>query len=367
MKRSGKRKTIYDLSALSGCSPSTVSAVLNGSWRKRRISEKTAALIRKLADSHQYTANRQARGLRRSRSGLVGLLLPLYDNRYFSSMAQTFEAMVRARGECPIVASASRDPKAERETAESLIAYSVDELFICGATDPDGVHEICEKAGLRHVNIDLPGTLAPSVISDNYDGACRLTEAVIRHCARTEPLRPEDLYLFGGRDDHASRERLRGFRTVKHGMLGADPDACIQPTGYSANNTRLAFEAFFAREGRLPRAIIINSTINLEGFLRFMAGVPQAAFRDLVVGCYDYDPFASFLPFPVIMIRQNVEAMLARAFEIIADPEAAAGIHLVAPELVPPRTALPGPLDALKDTPWRPLDVSAGEKLAKSA
>src|SRR5690606_24986966 len=91
MKRSGKRKTIYDLSALSGCSPSTVSAVLNGSWRKRRISEKTATLVLKLADSQQYTANQQARGLRRSRSGLVGLLLPLYDNRYFSSLAQTFE------------------------------------------------------------------------------------------------------------------------------------------------------------------------------------------------------------------------------------------------------------------------------------
>lgn len=367
MTRSGKRKTIYDLSALSGCSPSTVSAVLNGSWRKRRISEKTATLVLKLADSQQYTANRQARGLRRSRSGLVGLLLPLYDNRYFSSLAQTFEAMVRARGECPIVASASRDPRAERETAESLIAYSVDELFICGATDPDGVHEICEKAGLRHVNIDLPGTRAPSIISDNYDGACRLTEAVIRHCAATEPLRPEELYIFGGRDDHASRERIRGFRAVKRTLLGADPDVCIQPTGYSANNTRLAFEAFFAREGRLPRAIIINSTINLEGFLRFMAGFSDAAFKDLVVGCYDYDPFASFLPFPVIMIRQDVEAMLARAFEIIADPAAAAQIHLVAPELVPPRTALAGPLDALKDIPSRPAGRPTGAGVAHPA
>jgi LacI family fructose operon transcriptional repressor len=47
---------------LSGSSASTVSAVLNGTWRKRRIKESTAELIRGLAEQHQYTANQQARG-----------------------------------------------------------------------------------------------------------------------------------------------------------------------------------------------------------------------------------------------------------------------------------------------------------------
>jgi LacI family fructose operon transcriptional repressor len=350
MKGNGRKKaTIYDLSVLSGSSPSTVSAVLNGTWRKRRIKESTAVLIRELAEKHQYTANRQAQGLRSSRSGLVGLLLPVYDNRYFSSMAQTFEAHVRSKGQCPVVVSASRDPQEERRTAETLISYSIDELFICGATDPDGVHEVCEKAGLKHINIDLPGTKVASVISDNYQGGRMLTEAIIRLFPADRPLEPGDIYLFGGRNDHASGERIRGFRSVKRELLGGDPDVCIQPTGYSPNNTRMAFEAFYEREGRLPRALFVNSSINFEGFLRFMAGHPHETFSDIVVGCYDYDPFASFLPFPVIMIRQDIEAMLAKAFEVMEDPRATPRIHLVRPELVVPRTALPGPLDALKD------------------
>jgi LacI family fructose operon transcriptional repressor len=54
-----------------------------------------------------------------------------------------------------VVVSASRDPEEERRTAESLISYSIDELLIVGATDPDGVHEVCRLAGLRHVNADL--------------------------------------------------------------------------------------------------------------------------------------------------------------------------------------------------------------------
>lgn len=346
---SKKKATIYDLSILSGSSPSTVSAVLNGSWQKRRIKEATAQLIQNLADKHGYTANLQARGLRSSRSGLVGLLLPVHDNRYFSSMAQSFEAQVRSRGQCPIVVSACRDPKEERQVVETLISYSIDELFIAGATDPDGVHEVCEKAGLKHVNIDLPGTLAPSIISDNYEGARMLTQAIIERAQEDGPLAPEDLYLFGGRDDHASRERIRGFRDMKRALLGADPDACIQPTGYSPAMTARAFEAFYEGHGKLPRTFFVNSSINLEGLMRFLAQHPHETFADIVVGCYDYDPFGSFLPFPVFMIRQDGEAMITKGFAILDADRRPPITHLVQPTLVPPRTALTGPLDALKD------------------
>ncbi len=77
--------------------------------------------------------------------------------------------------------SASRDPEEERETAETLISYAIDELFICGATDPDGLHELCVKAALPHVNIDLPGSKAPSVTTDNFEGGKMLTLAIVEY------------------------------------------------------------------------------------------------------------------------------------------------------------------------------------------
>lgn len=344
-----KKATIYDLSVLSGSSPSTVSAVLNGTWQKRRIAQATAEAILGLAEQHQYTTNLQARGLRRSRSGLVGLLLPVYDNRYFSSMAQTFEAFVRRRGQCPIVVSASRDPDEERKTAETLISYSIEELFVVGATDPDGVNDVCRAAGIRHVNIDLPGTKAHSVISDNYEGARLLTEAIIARFGPEDPLQPDELCLFGGRDDHASRERIASFQKTKTVLLGSNTEGEVQSTGYSPEMTLGAFEKFYATHGKLPRALFVNSSINMEGLLRFMARRPASAFTNLVVGCYDYDPFASFLPFPVIMIRQDIETMIAKAFELSNQPPSPPQTLLVQPELVQPRSALKGPLDSLSN------------------
>ena len=80
-----------------------------------------------------------------------------------------------------------------------------------------------------------------------------------------------------------------------------------------------------------------------------MAQHPHEAFADIVVGCYDYDPFGSFLPFPVIMIRQDADAMITKAFQILSENRPAVRTYLIQPHLVPPRTALKGPLDAIKD------------------
>ncbi|CVI62246.1 MULTISPECIES: LacI family DNA-binding transcriptional regulator [Agrobacterium] len=346
---SSKKATIYDLSVLSGASASTVSAVLNGSWRKRRISEETADKILSLAKAQRYTTNLQARGLRSSKSGLVGLLVPVYDNRFFSSMAQTFEGQARKRGLSPMVVSGRRDPEEERRTVETLIAYSIDALFIAGVTDPDGVHQVCARASLPHVNIDLPGKFASSVISDNRHGAEILTAAILAHAAKDGPLGPDDVILFGGHDDHASRERIDGFHAAKAAYFEAESGDDIEITGYSPHMTELAFERFFERRGRLPRCFFVNSSINFEGLLRFMGRHDGEAFGDIVVGCFDYDPFASFLPFPVYMIKPDIAQMLEKGFDLLEENRSEPEVTIIEPKLIPPRTALEGPLDDIWD------------------
>lgn len=343
-----KKATIYDLSVLSGASASTVSAVLNGTWRKRRISEETAGKILSLAKAQRYTTNLQARGLRSSKSGLVGLLVPVYENRFFSSMAQAFEAEAHKRGLSPMVVSGRRDPEAERKTVESLIAYSIDALFIAGVANPDGVHQVCAEAALPHVNLDLPGKLASSVISNNRYGAEILTSAILEHSARAGALSPDDVVLFGGHDDHASLERIAGFHAAKSAYFKADGSVDdVEKTGYSPRMTELVLENYFKKKGRLPRCFFVNSSINFEGLLRFMGRHDPSVVSDIVVGCFDYDPFASFLPFPVYMIKPDISKMLEIGFELLDTAPVEPLVTIIEPMLIPPRTALTGPLDGV--------------------
>ena len=87
---SSKRPTIYDIAALAGTSASAVSSVLNGSWKKRRISQKLADRINTIAEQQGYSVNIQASVLRRVRSNIIGMIIPKYDNRYFGAIAEQF-------------------------------------------------------------------------------------------------------------------------------------------------------------------------------------------------------------------------------------------------------------------------------------
>ena len=67
----------------------------------------------------------------------------------------------------------------------------------------------------------------------------------------------------------------------------------------------------------MPRALFVNSTIALEGVVRFLKTLPHDELDQCTFGCYDWDPFGSMLSFPLRMVRQNVDGLLDQAFAIL--------------------------------------------------
>lgn len=339
MNEAKLRPTIKDIARLSETSPSTVSAVLTGNWKARRISEALASRIQTVAGEQGYSANRQARGLRRGRSDMVGLIVPLHDSRYFAAIAQSFEAEARDRGWCPIVVSTLRDPAEELRTAERLISHAVDALVIAGASNPAALGALCQAAGVPHVYLDLPGPDAPSVASDNHVGSMMLTDTLLDHAVSGHNgLRSKAYFLGGSPDDSASARRIEGFRdAMVRRSLPVAPEQVIA-CGYAPSRARDSLAALCDRLGGLPSTLFINSVTVFEGAMTHFATLGPTDFAGTVVGCYDYDPIASFLPFPVHMIRQNAEALVVRAFALIDEGASEAVLIEIVPDLVPPRT-----------------------------
>lgn len=333
------KTTIYDIARSTGASPSTVSAALSGTWRSRRIKESTALEIQRLAEEQGYTINMQARGLRKASSGLIGMVVPAHFSRYFSSMSQIFEAHVRARGMCPVVVSTLRDPDEERRTVETLISYAIDSLFIVGATDPDALSDMCAAVHLKHVNVDLPGKKAPSVITNNYSGARQLTREILKSMPRSgDPLRGKVYFIGGAQWDFATAERIRAFRDVVAEERGETADGLVFAQSYDPDVSAGDLRDLCERIGGLPAGLFINSAFVFEGVLKYFATLPPDAFNNIVIGCYDYDPLASFLHFPVIMVRQNVDQLIAEAFRLIDSDVSGAHCLQIEPELIRPRT-----------------------------
>jgi LacI family transcriptional regulator, fructose operon transcriptional repressor len=332
----GRKTTIYDLSRVIGASPSTVSAVLNGSWARRRIKPETASEILKAAEAAGYSANLQARGLRVSRSGLIGMIVPLHENRFFGAMSQNFEAQARARGLYPITASTLRDPTEEERTVRQMLAYNIEAVLFTGATDPDALSTLCRAAGVRHVNVDLPGTKAPSVISDNTWGAERLTEAIIGRMSQAQRRAVAHIHFIGGvAADRSTSDRIAGFRRAHQHGLGAVDDSQIDAASYDPDIAEASARTLYRKlGGHLPAGLFVNSTIAFEGVLRFLKTLELGEISRCAIGCYDWDPFASFLHFPVIMVRQRADQLIAEAFRLLEMEQQSPQVLQIRPELV---------------------------------
>lgn len=319
-KTRDKASTIYDLAALAGTSAGTVSAVLNGTWQKRRISEETVQRVLKLAEKTQYTVNRQASGLRKSKSGLIGMIIPTHEDRYFGALSQAFDRMARERGLQPIVASTLRTPALELETVRKLISYQIDSLIVTGASNPDGVNTVCKHHGVVHVNVDLPGKKAPSVVSDNYWGASELTETLLRRSSAHAPASGGRFYFLGGAaKDYATQRRIQGFTDVVTKTQGAVSPDQIRTCGYEASAAHEELMGLYAELGGLPRGLFMASSVSFEGALRFLRTLPLEEVSNCAIGSYDWDPFASYLRFPVHMMRQDVGGLMTSAFATLDD------------------------------------------------
>ncbi|RCW80493.1 LacI family DNA-binding transcriptional regulator [Paracoccus lutimaris] len=336
MPKPTQKQTIYDIAQQIGTSPSTVSAALNGTWKARRIKAETAERIIALAGQMGYSVNLQARGLRTARSGLVGLILPEHNNRFFSDLSQSFTLEARARGQIPVIIATQRDPKAEMQTVQDLLAYSIDALFVAGAAGPQQISAFCQAAELPHVFIDQPCPGASSVITDNEDGARRLTRAIIETLQPAIAPPRDRIYLIGGDGRlHVSSRRIAGFRAEIEAHFGQCDDAQVIACGYAPEMALASIRALYDQLGGLPAGIFANSINVFEALLRFLVELPEAELQSVSMGCFDYDPYGELLRVPVHMIRQRHRQLVRTAYELMDQPPEHPELVTVKPELYP--------------------------------
>lgn len=320
-KNTSKAPTIYDIAELANTSASTVSAVLNDKWQKRRISKKLAEKILQTAANIGYTMNVQAQALRKEKSGMLGMIVPMYDNRYFGEMVQTFEKYCLARNYFPLVTCTFRDPGLEFKAAQSFLSHRVEAIICTGATDPDRVATLCQTHNVPTINLDLPGTIAPSVMSDNFNGSKDLTHGLIDVLlsAGEDPssLSGELVFIGGDLSDANTTDRLEGFTKAQQEAGIAVDKSKIYTNGYELEAAEAAMEQFRNTYSGLPTGIFVNSTISLEGVIRYLTmNQIKETYKARIV-CFDWDPIAKMLFPEMLMAKQNVNEMIEKVFHIL--------------------------------------------------
>jgi len=122
--------TLSEIAHRAGVSRSTVSIVLRGQEKERKISEKTINRVREAAEKLNYVPNHLARSLRLQRSGMIGVVMSNLRADWAESVMGGMLEVFRPNGYTPFVAIHRFDAElAHRELVSCL--QRRDEGIIC--------------------------------------------------------------------------------------------------------------------------------------------------------------------------------------------------------------------------------------------
>ncbi|GAB2758539.1 LacI family DNA-binding transcriptional regulator [Sinomonas soli] len=157
--------TIYDIAALVGVNPSTVSRALT---RPGRVSAQTQRRIEEAARELDYRVNTVARAVKTGRLMTLGLLVPDISYAVFQDILRGAEQAAREAGYLVLVGEEFRSGPAELDWARR-VQSAVDGVILTSPRIPDDrIRQIAEVKPTVVVNRDAHGV--PSVVPDAAAG-----------------------------------------------------------------------------------------------------------------------------------------------------------------------------------------------------
>ena len=197
--------TLTDVARLAGVGTTTVSRVINGGEGVRPDTlTRVQAVIEKLG----YQPNQSARILKGHQAKAIGLIVPSIADAFFSSCAEAAQEIARSHDSLLIVTVSNNDPAMELENL-NLLTRRTDGLLLAPAdSHNEKLARLLNQIPIPSVSFDRPveNSIAPSVVSDNFQGAREATKHLISHGYK------RILCLGGEPSLYTLQERVRGYR-----------------------------------------------------------------------------------------------------------------------------------------------------------
>jgi len=123
-----RRATISDVAREAGTGKTSISRYLNGEMSV--LSAELRARIEAAIERLDYQPNQMARGLKRGRNRLIGMLVADLTNPYSVEVLQGVEAACHALGYMPLICNAANEVEMERRFLQLLTTYRVEGVIV---------------------------------------------------------------------------------------------------------------------------------------------------------------------------------------------------------------------------------------------
>ncbi|MGE5508048.1 MAG: LacI family DNA-binding transcriptional regulator [Chitinophagales bacterium] len=291
--------TLREVAEAAGVSIWTTSKVLNGDPGKK-VSPATCQKVREVADRLGYRPNIMARGLARSRTSLIGVVVPSLMSSFIPETIQGIQDTAETLGYSMLLYTTQSRSGKEAEYLQLLVDKGVDGII--WAPDRDDNAALCRRLEkeipMLQLYYRLSGLNSPYVIVDHTKGAYLATKHLIN-------LGHRCIGHLSAPDHAHGLLRLQGYRdALKEAGLEPD-DALVAEAGYEWEGGYAAALKLLQRpEGERPTALFASCDLSAWGAISAARSLGLQVPQDLAVVGFDDLKIAAFSPLALTTVAQ---------------------------------------------------------------
>lgn len=319
---------IKEVARVAKVSTATVSRTINGS---NKVSDETAARVRRAIEKLHYYPDTNARALGSGRSNLYGLIISDITNPFFPELVRSFEDVAMRHGKEVLVANTGYDPVRAEHCARRMLQRKVDGVAIMTSEMHSKLLEDFHQQRIPLIFLDTARSQnqISRIVIDYQSGI----EAAVNHL---HSIGHSAIAFIAGPDKyHSAKIRHSAFLKAMRKLGLAIPPHFIQQGdhtiagGYQAMNLMLAHPPF-------PKAVIASNDLSAIGALRAIHEKNLRVPQDISLIGFDDITVSSYTQPPLTSVRIPRNQIAETAFHALVDmrENQSVAIHRIPTELV---------------------------------
>ncbi|WP_294734023.1 LacI family DNA-binding transcriptional regulator [uncultured Pseudomonas sp.] len=299
------RVTMLDVAERAGVSKASVSRFIGDD--RALLSDAIALRIEQAIDELGYRPNQMARGLKRGRTRLIGMLVADIRNPYSIAVMHGVETACRQHGYSLVVCNTDRDDEQERQHLAALRAYNIEGLIV----NTLGHHQDL----LLELQREMPLVLVDRKVEPLHSDLVGLDNpaAVRMAVEHLEQQGYRDLLLVSEAPDGTSSrlDRLDSFKAE----IGQRP--LLTGSVMEVDDLNSHLHAFLSRDHAGPKALFCANGVAALACTRALKELGCNLFEEIGLIALDDLDWYPLVGSGITALAQPTEAIGASAFDCL--------------------------------------------------
>jgi len=306
-----KSVVIGDIAKQLNVSKTTISFIINGKAKEKRISDELEDKVMRVVDELGYVPSPLAKSLRTGKTNIIGLIVEDISNPFFALIARKIEERANNNGYKLFYCSSENDTKKTSELIRLFRQRQLDGYIITPAAGTEKDINILLNENLPVVLFDryLPDIEANYVIVDNFGSTYNAINHFVEQGCKSIAFISLDS------EQTQMKERLIGY---KKAISDNNLKHIIKKIAFRGNTTNYTEEirSFLKTETHVDAVFFATNYLAISG-LEAIVSLQKKIPDDIgVIAFDDHDLFRLFAP-SITAIAQPIEQISAHLLDII--------------------------------------------------